>query len=183
VTASNFVLSLLQDSRLQDLPCVQNLIDQTNEILLAFYEHPKSSKLTLEWASDLIKSRYAESVRELAKKENGWHFGALRASAKKLQEFRIEEMAQKMEELAPELWDLLGLMLSADRRQTERIAKQTKAQEADGDQVMGNVEDKPEEIMIDNMNIEEASNPNYSRNPRSLAECREALVTIVSCLF
>src|ERR1700676_2321053 len=68
VTASNFVLSLLQDSRLQDQPCVQNLIDQTNKILLAFYEHPKLSKSTLEWESDSIKSQYAASVRELAKK-------------------------------------------------------------------------------------------------------------------
>jgi len=92
-------------------------------------------------------------------------------------------MAQKMEELEPELGDLLGLMLSADRRQMERIAKWTKAQEADGDQVMGNVEDELEEIIIDNVNIEEASNPNYSQNPHSLAEHHEALVTIVSCLF
>ena len=182
VTASGFVLSLLRDNRLQDQPCVQNLIDQTDEILLAFYEHPKSSKSTLAWANDMVKSRYAESIRELAKKENGWHFGALQASAKKLQEFRIEDMAQKMEELAPELWDLLGLMLSADKRQMERIAKQTNSREADGDQVMGNVEDEEEDIQVDDMNIEEASNLNHSRNPRSLGERREALVTIVSCL-
>ena len=101
---------------------MQNLIDQTDEILLAFYEHPQSSKSTLAWVNDLVKSRYAESVWELAKKENGWHFGALRASAKKLQEFRIKDMAQKMEDLAPELWDLLGLMLSADKRQTGQDA-------------------------------------------------------------
>jgi hypothetical protein len=96
---------------------VQNLIDQTDEILLAFYEHPKSSKSTLAWANDLVKSHYVESVRELAKKENEWHFGALRAFTKKLQEFWIKDMAQKMEDLVPELWDLLGLMLSADIRQ------------------------------------------------------------------
>ena len=110
VTASNFVLLLLRDNRLQDLPCTQNLIDQADEILQAFYEHPKSSKSALTWANDLMKSRYAASVRELANKENRWHFGALHASAQKLQEFRIEDMAQKMEELAPELWDLLGLI-------------------------------------------------------------------------
>jgi hypothetical protein len=72
------------------------------------------------------------SVWELAKKENGWHFGALHASAQKLQEFQIKDMAQKMEELAPELWDLLGLMLSTDKRQTERIVK-ARSQDADGD--------------------------------------------------
>jgi len=123
VTASNFVLLLLQDNRLQDLPCTQNLIDQADEILQALYKHPKSSKSALMWANDLMKSQYATSVQELANKQNGWHFGALRASAQKQQEFRIKDMAQKMEELAPELWDLLRLMLSADKRQTERIMK------------------------------------------------------------
>ena len=180
VTASNLVLLLLQDNRLQDLPCTQNLINQADEILQAFYEHPKSSKSALTWASDLMKSRYAASVRELANKENGWHFGALRASAQKLQEFRIENMAQKMEELAPELWDLLGLMLSADKRQTERIAK-AKLRDADGDQVMGDAEeDERDDVVVDDVNIEDASNPNYSRNHRGAAERREALVTIVS---
>ena len=184
VTASNLVLSLLRDKRLQDQPCAQNLVDQTDEILLAFYEHPKSSKSTLTWANDLIRSRYAESIRELAKKENGWHFGALRASAKKLQEFQIEDMASKMEELAPELWDLLELMLSADKRQTARIARWARSREADGDQVMGSVdEDQQEDIVVDEVNIEDASNPNRSRNPRSTAERHEALATIVSVLF
>jgi len=87
VTALNFVLLLLQDNKLQYLPCTQNLIDQADEILQAFYEHPKSSKSALTWANDLMKCWYAASIRELANKENGWHFGALRASAQKLQEF------------------------------------------------------------------------------------------------
>ena len=34
--------------------------------------------------------------------------------------------------------------------------------------------------MVDDVNIEDASNPNYSRNPCSAAEHCEALVTIVS---
>ena len=180
VTASNFVLLLLQGNRLQDLPCTQNLINQADAILEAFYEHPKSSKSALTWASDLMKSRYAESVQELANKENGWHFGALRASAQKLQEFWIEDMAQKMEELTPELWDLLGLMLSADKRQTERIAK-AKSWDADGDQVMGDAEeDERDDIIVDDVKIEDASNLNYSQNHHSAAEHCEALVTIVS---
>jgi hypothetical protein len=51
VTALSFVLSLLPDNRLQDQPCTQDLIDQADEILQAFYEHPKSSKSTLTWAN------------------------------------------------------------------------------------------------------------------------------------
>ena len=93
-------------------------------------------------------------------------------------------MASKMEELAPELWDLLGLMLSTDKRQTERIMRWARSWEADGDQVMGSVdEDQQEDIVVDEMNIEDASNLNCSQNPRSTAEWHKALATIVSDLF
>jgi len=88
-----------------------------------------------------------------------------------------------MKELAPELWDLLGLMLSADKKQTERITKRARSREADGDQVMGSVDEDEQEDVADDVNIEDASNPNRSRAPRSTAERHEALVTIVSALF
>ena len=45
------------------------------------------------------------------------HFGELKASERKLTDFRIEDMANKMKELAPELWDLLGLMLTANSQE------------------------------------------------------------------
>ncbi|KAJ7899220.1 hypothetical protein B0H14DRAFT_3543559 [Mycena olivaceomarginata] len=37
----------------------------------------------------------------------------------KLEEFRIEDMAREMKELSPELWDLIGLLLSADKQSRE----------------------------------------------------------------
>jgi len=80
--------------------------------------------------------------------ENVWHFGALQASVQKLQEFQIEDMAQKMEELALELWDLLGLMLSANKQQTERLVK-TRSQDIDDDQVMGNVEEEESDDIVE----------------------------------
>jgi hypothetical protein len=99
----------------------------------------------------------------------------LHTSAEQLKDFKIEEMAEKMEDLAPELWDLLGLLLSADKRQTKRWQRDTKAQEANGNQIMPgstdgvdpsgcqhkNVED---DAMVDDVNIGEASNPNYGQS-------------------
>ena len=68
-----------------------------------------------------------------------------------------------MEELAPELWDLLGLMLSADKRQTERFTKtRSHSTGVDDDQVMGDVEEESDDVIVDDVNIEHASNPNYS---------------------
>ncbi|KAJ7702952.1 hypothetical protein B0H14DRAFT_2164322, partial [Mycena olivaceomarginata] len=63
-----------------------------------------------------IKLKYAQLIRDLADKDNGWHFSAANTSAKQLQNFRIEDMAVRMQALAPELWDMLGLLLSAHRQ-------------------------------------------------------------------
>ncbi|KAJ7090155.1 hypothetical protein C8R44DRAFT_835959 [Mycena epipterygia] len=71
-----------------------------------------------------MKLKYAGLIRDLADKENGWHFSAANTSAEQLQKFRIEDMALQMKDPAPELWDLLGLLLSANRR------------DADGDEPM-----------------------------------------------
>ncbi|KAJ7928378.1 hypothetical protein B0H13DRAFT_1860573 [Mycena leptocephala] len=53
---------------------------------------------------------------EISPTDNGWHFSAANTSAAQLQDFRIEDMATKMKTFAPELWDLLGLLLSANHQ-------------------------------------------------------------------
>jgi hypothetical protein len=50
----------------------------------------------------------------MSHKDNGWHFGALKTSEEQLTNFQIEDMACDMAHLAPQLWDILGLILSAD---------------------------------------------------------------------
>jgi hypothetical protein len=182
VTPCDLILSLLQDPWLQTLSSARNLTDHAADILSAFRDHPKSSASTMTWAMTVVKARYAKSIKELTEKENGWHFSALRATASQLQEFHIEDMAQKMEDLAPELWDLLGTMLTADRGPA-------RMQEEDGDQIMEGIQNDEraclnegegdKELVADDVNIADASNPNRAQNPWTTAQRREALVTIV----
>jgi hypothetical protein len=86
VTCSNLVLSLLQDAELQGQLCSNDLVDHAPEILSAFHNHPGSFKSTLEWASNVMKAHYAQSVTEVTRKENGCHFGALHTSAEQLKD-------------------------------------------------------------------------------------------------
>ncbi|KAJ7306711.1 hypothetical protein DFH08DRAFT_622444, partial [Mycena albidolilacea] len=110
------VVSVLRHLDFSNHPTVNDLVAHSDDILSAFFKHPRTSDSTLAWAHGIIKSRYAQLIRDLADKENGWHFSAANTSAAQLQEFRIEDMATKMKTLAPELWDLLGLLLSANRQ-------------------------------------------------------------------
>ena len=108
------VLPLLRETKYQTHPCAEDLIQHIAEIFDAFLDHPKSSKSAFSPANDIIKKKYANDIRELSHKDNGWYFGALKTSEEQLTNFQIEDMACNMACLAPELWDLLGLMLSAD---------------------------------------------------------------------
>jgi hypothetical protein len=187
VTVLQLVLSLLRDPRLQNQAAVDNLVSHTTEILMALADNSWTSKSTLEWASNLMKARYASSIRELARKEHGWHFSALRASAKQLEDFRIEDMAEKMKKLAPELWDMLGSVLSADRKQSQSKTGLSDEHKADGDYVMGSVdgdndgwpEEHEESVGVDEVNVAGLSNPNFMRKTHTAAERREALGIIV----
>ncbi|KAI0725875.1 hypothetical protein C8Q72DRAFT_784779 [Fomitopsis betulina] len=61
-----------------------------------------------------MKAQYHNSARRLTEKKNGWHFSALRATAEQFNDFRMEDMVKHMQELEPQLWDLMIFMLSGE---------------------------------------------------------------------
>jgi len=114
ITAYTFLTLLLNEPTYNNHPCTKDLLGNSSNLFATFLKHPKSSNRTWTWASNLIKQKYSQDIQDLADIENGWHFGTLKALEKKLADFHIEDMAEKMQQLAPELWDLLGMMLTAN---------------------------------------------------------------------
>ena len=110
-------LTLLLNEPTYNNPCTKDLLRNSLNLFATFLKHPKQSDRTWAWASNLIKQKYSPDIQDLADIENGWHFGTLKASEKKLADFRIEDMAEKMQQLAPELWDLLRMMLTANSQE------------------------------------------------------------------
>ncbi|KZP14845.1 hypothetical protein FIBSPDRAFT_751267 [Athelia psychrophila] len=175
VTASQLILTLLKDENLREHELTEDLVSHTKEILSAFNDHPASSKLAMEWAEEVMQKTYTQSIREMSHKSNGWHFGALHASAGQLRDFRIEDMAEKMRKMAPELWAILGLMLHANRRGPD----EEQETDGDGDVTMRAPADAETEIPVaDDVDIEGASNPNSGAQKASREERRRALETI-----
>ncbi|KAJ6578606.1 hypothetical protein B0H10DRAFT_1836287 [Mycena sp. CBHHK59/15] len=111
-----FVVSILSHSAFAEHPAVLHLLSHSEDVLNALLDHPGTKQFTLDWANTIIKAKYSLAIKNLAHKENGWHFVPTHAATETLETFRIEEMAQDMKELSPELWDLIGLLLSADQR-------------------------------------------------------------------
>ncbi|KAJ6550353.1 hypothetical protein B0H10DRAFT_1850543 [Mycena sp. CBHHK59/15] len=124
VSASDFVLTLLERPSWQAHACTTSLVDNAAKIITAFSQNLPSQESTFAWARKSIQKRTSESIK-LSAANNDWHFNALHASAAQLEDFRIEEMAAKMKALAPDLLHLLQLLLSGDKHV-----------DLDGDQVM-----------------------------------------------
>src|SRR6267378_5866108 len=85
----------------------QDLLHNSRSLLSAFLEHPQSSNDAWKWASFVVKQKYSQSIRDLAEKDTGWHFGVMHSSERKLLDFQTEDMAIKMQQLVPDLWDML----------------------------------------------------------------------------
>ena len=54
-------------------------------------------------------------MQQLSDKKTGFHFDAGHTKQKQLEEADIDKMAEKMEECALTMWDLLGDFLLADK--------------------------------------------------------------------
>lgn len=82
-------------------------------LLSAIYNSPFLSEQAFASGHKLMKPLYAQAITELTKKEHGWHFNALRATPEQLRDYKVEDMAKKMQTVAPELWELIGMLLGA----------------------------------------------------------------------
>ncbi|KAJ7218441.1 hypothetical protein GGX14DRAFT_356865 [Mycena pura] len=156
---SHFVVSILRHTSFTEHPTVLDLLTHSDDILNALLAHPQSAQSTLSWANNSMKNKYAASIRELSQKKSGWHFDALHAKAAQLESFRIEDIGREIQILAPELWDLVGLMLSADQ------------------QLAAEEEDDPM------MSVDEELSKNPQTRAEKNAEQREALISIVDYSF
>ncbi|KAH7924642.1 hypothetical protein BV22DRAFT_1129691 [Leucogyrophana mollusca] len=110
---SQLIVTVLSEPRYGSHPTVRDLLANTDGIVHAFSLHKSSHSKLLDWASDAVKEECAGEIRELVKVESGWHFSALHAKSEQIENFRIEEMALKIEADAPRLWALLDVLLSA----------------------------------------------------------------------
>jgi hypothetical protein len=126
------VLTLLERKSLQDHHCTTSLLDNAERIIEAFSQNSQSAPSVYAWARKAIQKRTTESVKVLTANHD-WHFDAEHAIAADLEDFKIEQMAAKMKALAPDLWNLLQILLSRDETDGE------------GDQIMDDLDEEFDE--------------------------------------
>ncbi|KAG1721899.1 uncharacterized protein EDB91DRAFT_1064206 [Suillus paluster] len=104
----------------------------------------------------------------MARQETGWKFSALNASSDQLEDFKLEDMARDMQSLAPELWGMLGDVLSASGQTTEVICDDA---------------DDEEYWREDDSNVEVQNEGTTHSHENIKAKCHGAIVKIVFVLI
>src|ERR1700678_2751162 len=120
ITTSQFVLTLLTKD-FSGQTASRDLLNHINEIFSAFILYDDTSRQTaLQCAFNTATNTLQEEMCLLTRKETGVHFLARKTTESKLLEFNIPEMAMKMKDLAPHLWELLNILLEANPRLTNK---------------------------------------------------------------
>ncbi|KAJ7766534.1 hypothetical protein DFH07DRAFT_809348 [Mycena maculata] len=86
LTASDFVITLLERESYRDHPCTTSLVEKAPEIIDLFPKHLRSAQSTFTWARKIIQKKTADSIKLLTANQD-WHFDAGHASAEQLEDF------------------------------------------------------------------------------------------------
>ncbi|KAG6904178.1 hypothetical protein DXG01_012053 [Tephrocybe rancida] len=118
VSVTEFLSYILSDSLLQSDPLVIDLRIHGSQLTSALTaDQPYTiTNFDLDWAHDVVKKKYKDEVCQLILDGEDWQFGAAKAAATKVENFKLEEMATLMESLSPALWELLDVLLSATKK-------------------------------------------------------------------
>ncbi|KAG1777809.1 hypothetical protein EV702DRAFT_934533, partial [Suillus placidus] len=97
LSASQFVLSILQSQQYNGHHLVEDLLVHCNEIFDAFIEHPSRQVDTLQYANRATREQYVREIKLILSEEGGWHFGPSHTTTQQVEDFSIEEMSREMQ--------------------------------------------------------------------------------------
>lgn len=116
VKISEFITFLLSTPSLQNSSLIQDLHTNSSVISCAIntafpFASAPISNVAFQMICDHLKD---ETQSLISQSENeGWQFGAVHAQAQQFDQFRIEEMARRMATISPQLWYLIGSLISS----------------------------------------------------------------------
>ncbi|KAI0090786.1 hypothetical protein BDY19DRAFT_1035348 [Irpex rosettiformis] len=105
------LMELLVNSRYENSPHRQVFIAQWPLLLRNLVHHPLLRHSTEHFAFASVTNKLTSEVSCLVDKESGWHISARNAHADQLKNFDIDTMSSRMQEQAPTLSALLGVLL------------------------------------------------------------------------
>ena len=114
-TLSGFLLSILRSTAVYHIDAIHDISQNIGHINELVVQRSSSSceELT-KWAHTYVTQRYAAQISVLVKKDSGLHFGARHMTEDRIRDIDIITLSQTIASRAPDVWQLLDVMLSGD---------------------------------------------------------------------
>jgi hypothetical protein len=123
-TLSDFLLSILGSTAVRHVDAIHDIsrnIGNINELVIQ--RNGSSCEELTKWANTYVTHRYATQISFLVKEDSGLRFGARHMTEDKIRDFDIVTLSQTIASRAPDLWQLLDVMLSGDAFANHRRVK------------------------------------------------------------
>ena len=115
-TLLDFLTSVLQSTDCDARRSADVILQNPQVILEIIRSHPISQSAAQKWAKGVTIEVCRQQILELTKKENGLHFTAVNTTEKQIQQFSMSFLMQKLESMAPDMWEILDILFAADPR-------------------------------------------------------------------
>ncbi|KAI0039747.1 hypothetical protein FA95DRAFT_1577390 [Auriscalpium vulgare] len=106
------IVSVLTSQLHADHHARSDLIEHLEVILDVLLLSQNSAGVAKQWACRTSAEILSRNLTGLVQKSNGWHFSALHASPDQIRDFQFLDLAKNIQKEAPELWGMLGALLS-----------------------------------------------------------------------
>jgi hypothetical protein len=179
ISPSSFIINLFTDKQYLKHPFLSDL--SSHSVDLCNLLKKAADKETTDWATNLAQERYTKEVQNMVEESPEWRFSALHASSRKVEEFKIDDMAKKIENMAPALWNLLGDLLSAKKKKqdgtcsTDELPSSNNNDDSD-EELWGHFGDFDMEAMIEKIKDDDQGS---ARQKRKAAK-KNAILVVVS---
>ena len=106
------------------------LKSNVSRVLNIFKAAPDTLNATSKWVFQVAEAGYQSQIKALTAKDSGFHFFTQNISEEQLRDFSMEDTSKRMQNHAPDLWNLLGALLAADESLNRK--RELWAQKSDG---------------------------------------------------
>lgn len=125
------LFTALTDPRYATQALLSKLALRLHSLLDVLNSHAVTAEPLVMWSERALEHHYKSELLAVTAKQNGFHFNSKSAVRNDMEGFRIESMGERLQKLAPRLWNLLGVLLSADdkldaRRQRSWLRTETR---------------------------------------------------------
>ncbi|KLO16404.1 hypothetical protein SCHPADRAFT_805973, partial [Schizopora paradoxa] len=114
ISLSYLIVQLLASPRYESHPATVSVVHDAEHIANSLSINPSSGKRVLEWAANVCARECQEEVRRLTQAGHGLHFNAKNAKITPLENFQLDDLGKKMQEVTPTVWKLLLSLLQSD---------------------------------------------------------------------